>query len=238
MNAALAIAGRELASYFRRLSGWALLALFLLLTGVFFAVGTIQPGEPASMRAFFTVADRLAVVIAPAISMRLIAEELRTGTIETLMTAPVSDWEVVFGKFLGGLGFFLALLAPTLVYAIALEALAEPDWGAIAAGYIGLLLVGSLYVAIGLAFSAATSNQLVALLGTLFFLVLARIGPVLAAAQLGPPLDEWLYGLSIDVRVADFAKGVLDTGHVIFFLGLSAWFVVVAVIIVESRRWR
>ncbi len=238
MSAALAIAGRELASYYRRVGGWALLALFLLLTGIFFGVGTIQPGEPASMRAFFTVADRLAVVIAPAISMRLIAEELRTGTIETLMTAPVSDWEVVFGKWLGGLSFYATLLAPTVVYALVLEGLASPDWGAIAAGYLGLLLVGSLYISIGLAFSAATSNQLVALLGTLFFLALARIGPVLGAAQLGPPLDQWLYGLSIDVRIMDFAKGVLDTGHAIFFLGLSAWFVVVAVVIVESRRWR
>lgn len=238
MSRVSAIAWREFASYFRLPVGWVVIALFLLLAGSVFALGTLRPGEPASLRWFFSLATWLLLFVAPAISMRLLAEEQRTGTIEPLMTAPVSDWEVVLGKYAAGVGFLVAMLAPTGVYVIVLEALSEPDYGPIVAGYAGLLLIGAFYVAVGTFFSALTSNQIAAFLGALFTLLLLRFGALQGAALLNPPWDDRVRLFSIDLRIADFAKGVIDTAHGVFFVALSALALTLAVVAIESRRWR
>lgn len=233
-----AIAQRELASFFRLPIGWVVIALYLLLTGLVFGLQTLQPGQPASMRDFFGFSGWLIMFVAPAVSMRLLSEELRSGTIEPLMTAPVSDWEVVIGKYLGGMGFVVAMLAPTLLYVLTLELLARPDYGPIVAGYAGLVCLAAVYVAVGLLASALTSNQIVAFLATLFFLLLARIASIAGPQFVGPRLSQALYAASVDLRMADFAKGIIDSGNVVFFAAASAWFVVLAVVAVESRRWR
>jgi len=107
------IAFRELASYYRTPIGWVITALFLVLTGSWVAFVTIQPSEPASLRVFFAISQWLLLVVAPAISMRLFSEEFRTKTIEPLLTAPLSDWHIVLGKYAGALLFLLAILLPT-----------------------------------------------------------------------------------------------------------------------------
>jgi len=238
MSAALAIAQRELASFFRLPIGWVVIALYLVLTGLVFGMWTLRPGEPASMQTLFQLSGWLMIFVAPAISMRLVSEELRTGTIEPLMTAPVSDWQIVIGKYLGGVGFLLTMLAPTLLFVVILEVFSSPDYGPIVAGYAGLLALGMLYLAVGLLVSTLTSNQVVAFLGTLFFLLFMRIATTQGAAFLGPPLDRPLYALSVDLRMTDFARGVIDTGHLVFFLATSVWFTALAVVALESRRWR
>jgi len=238
VTALWAIAWREFASFFRLSIGWVVIALYLALSGAVFSLGTLRAGEPASMRWFFGLSTWLLMFIAPAISMRLLSEETRNGTIEPLMTAPVSDWALVVGKFLGGVCFLAAMLAPTLAYAVTLEALSEPDYGPIASGYAGLALVGVFYLGVGTMFSALTSNQIVAFLGTLFFLLLLRFATLQGAAFVGAPYDGWLHTLSVDLRMADFGKGVVDTAHVVYFLAGGAWFVTLGVVAVESRRWR
>ncbi|HBS28314.1 MAG TPA: ABC transporter [Phycisphaerales bacterium] len=238
MSATLAIAGRELASYFRSSVGWVVLALYLLLSGVWIALGTLRPGEPATLRGFFAVSQWLLLIVAPAVSMRLIAEEARSGTFESLRTAPVSDWQVVFGKYLGALGFLLCMLAPTLAYAGILEAVADPDYGPIGAGYLAVALVGMLYLAVGLFTSALTENQVVSLIATLFFFLLLEIATTQGGRLLGPPWDGPLFAFSVLLRVSDMAKGVIDTAHVAFFMLFSLWFLVLSVVVLEFRRWR
>jgi len=238
MKAAVAIAHREWCSYFRTPIGWVVIALYLLLSGAWVSLETIRPGEPATMRVFFAVSQWLLLAVAPAISMRLLSEELRAGTIEPLMASPLSDWAIVAGKYLGAVLFLLTMLAPTLVYVAVLESVADPDPGPILAGYLGLLLVGLLYLAVGLLFSSLTQNQVVAYLGALFLFLLLWFVTSQGARLVGPPLDARLYAMSIQLRIADFAKGVIEAGNIAFFLSASAWFVVISVVVVESRRWR
>jgi ABC-2 type transport system permease protein len=238
MNAAMTIACREIGSALRTSIGWVVAALFALLAGSFVATQTFRPGEPATLRVLFDLAHWLMLMIAPAISMRLMAEEYRSGTIDPLMAAPVSDWSIVLGKYLGALGFFALMLAPTLVYVGLLEVVSDPDYGQIISGYIGLWLVGMVYLAVGLLMSSLNRNQVVAYLATLFLLLGWWFITTIAPAELGPPWDRPLYAASVRLRVADFARGIIDTSHVVFFLSIAAWFVVLAGVVVESRRWR
>lgn len=239
MGATLTVAWREYASFFRSSIGWLVIALYLFLSGLWFAYDSITPGQPASMRALFSVSQWLLLIVAPAISMRLLSEELRSGTIEPLMTAPISDWHIVIGKYLAALAFLITMLLPTLVHAGVIELLASPDYGPIVAGYLGLVLVGACYLAVGLFFSSLTRNQIVAFLSTLFFfMVLVFISSPNVAALVDEPFRSLLFGLSINLRIADFAKGVFDTSHAAFFLAFVVLFVVLSVVGVESRRWR
>lgn len=236
--ATLAIASREFAAYFRQPMGWVVIALYLALSGAVFVATGLVPGEAASMSGFFNISTWLLMFVAPAASMRLIADERRTGTYEPLMTSPVSDFGIVFGKYLGAAGFLLAMIAPTAVYAGVLEIFADPDYGPIVAGYLGLILLGSLYLAVGVVFSALSDSQIVAFLGTLFFFLLLRLAVWVGAPAAGEPWASYLYRASIDLRVGDFARGVIDTSHIVFFIAAAAWFLALAGVIVFSRRWR
>ena len=237
MTALTSIALREWGAYFRTSIGWVVVALFMLLCGIWVSISTIRPGEPATLRVFFTMSQAMLLMVAPAISMKLVSEELRTGTIEPLMTSPVSDWHIMVGKFLGALLFLLSMFAPTLVYVVVLEFIADPDYGPILSGYLGLFLLGMLYLSVGLLMSSITENQIVSFLGTLFFFLLLWFVTSQGAAYIGPPLDERLYAMSPYTRIDDFAKGVIDTGHVVFFLAASVWFVAASVVAIEFRRW-
>ena len=159
-------------------------------------------------------------------------------TLFVFITAPVSDWQIALGKYLGAVLFFLTMLAPTLGYVALLEVVADPDYGPIAAGYLGLGLVGMLYLAVGLFASSLTENQVVALLLTVFFFVIVELLATTGGQWIGPPADQYLFSLSILLRISDLAKGVIDTSHVAAFLAASAWFIVLTVVALESRRWR
>ncbi len=238
MNAVFAIAAREFASCFRTSLGWVVIALYLMLSGFWVAFGTITPGEPASMRVFFSISQWLLLIVAPAISMRLVSEELRTGTIESLMAAPISEWQAVPGKYLGGVAFYLAMLAPSLAYVAVLEMVADPDYGPLLAGYTGLILVGMLYIAVGLVISTLTQSQIVALLGTFFFFVALHVIGTQGPERLGGDFGRSLRFAAIAPRINDFAKGVIELRHVLFFLAWSGFALSVGVVSLESRRWR
>lgn len=240
MTGVLAIAARELSSFFRLPVGWITIALFAFVSGIVFARFTVLPGEPATLRAFFQFCNPLLIVVCPAISMRLVSEELRSGTIEPLVTSPISDLAIVLGKALGALAFLLAMLLPTAAFVVVLALVADKpiDPGPIAAGYLSLVLTGGLYLSIGLLVSTLTSSQTLAFLGAFLALIVLLIGPDLLAEQLGPPFGEWLYPLGIARRVADFAKGVVDTAHIGFFVAATAWFVLASYVALASRRWR
>jgi len=225
-----AIAGRELGSMFRTPVGWIATALYALLTAVVFALQTLEPGEPATMRYFFTPSAWLLIAVAPAVSMRLFSEEFRTGTIEPLLTAPVSAAGVLIGKYAGALGFVACMIAPTLVFPVTLGILADGpiDAGAIASGYLGLILVAAVYLALGTLVSATTDSQVLAFLVTLIALLMLLILAGPAASQMPIWMGLILNELSIQRRAATFASGVLETRHLAFFVLASAWLLALA----------
>jgi len=233
-----AVFAREYAGFFRVPLGWVLMALSLFLSGLVFTRSALVPGEPATMREFFSAWWGLLIVIAPAVSMRLFSEELRSGTIEGLMTAPLPEVTIVAGKFLAAAAFLITALAPTLVYPIILEWLARPDHGPVAAGYLGVLLVGMLYLAVGTWISALTSSQTLAFLATLFLLLLTELAAARLAAMVPEPWNHALLALSASARITDFARGLIDTGHIAYFLAATIWFLALAALTLKARRWR
>lgn len=240
MSRALAIAGRELASLFRLPVGWVVIALYALLTGCVFSLVILVPGQAATMRLFFAVSGWVLLPVVPAVSMRLLSEEYRSGTIETLMTSPVGDAPIVVGKYLGACAFLVLMFVPTLAQVGILAALSDPrpDPGPILAGYLSLALVGALYLAVGLLVSSLTSNQTLAFLATLFVLLMIVTLGFVPLDRLPAPARPVVSALIIRTRLDDFAKGVIDTAHIAFFAGASAWFVLLSALAVQSRRWR
>lgn len=237
MTTAWAILRREYASLFRIPLGWIVIALFLALSGVLFA-NVIRPGDPATMRPFFGIWWNLLIVVAPAISMRLLSDEIRSGTLEPLLTSPVREAAVVAGKYGAAVAFLLTMLLPSLVYVGILANLSRPDFGPILAGYLGILLLGMLYLSVGLLASSLTSSQSLAFLATLFLLLGLDIGARLGAQFTPTWVPPLLFALSPAPRIDDFAKGIIDTSHIIFFLAASFWFVALSGIVLQSRRWR
>jgi ABC-2 type transport system permease protein len=240
MSATLAIARRELSSLFRLPVGWIAIALYAFLAGIVFAYLIFVPGQPATLRPLFSISAWLLLPVAPAISMRLLSEELRSGTIEPLMTSPVSDLAVVLGKYLGSAAFLLLMLAPTLalVGAVWWSADPRPDAGPILAGYASVALLGMFYLAVGLWMSSLTPNQTLAFLGTLFFLLIMLLATTLGFEHAPGWARPALAHLSIQSRLQDFAKGIIDLSHVVFFITASLAFVALTVWTLESRRWR
>lgn len=238
MRRAATIAQRELSSMFRVPAGWIVIALFAFLTAVLFVNQTLVPGQPGTLRYFFLYSGWLLIPIAPAISMRLMSEEYRSGSIESLRTAPAGDWAVTLGKYLGSVGFLLLMLIPTLVYPLVLLLVSDPapDLGPIAAGYLMLILVGMLYLAIGMLASCLTSSQTLAFLGTVMSLILLMVLTSVIADQVSVRWGTMLRSLSITTRVSELAKGVIDTSTIAFFLIGSIWMLVLGTGSLEIRR--
>lgn len=239
LSTAGTIAARELGSYFRSPAGWIILALYLFLTGIIFALSTLSPGSIASLRDVFAVSGWLLLPIAPAITMRLIADELKSGTIEPLLAAPVSSAALVLGKFAGAFGFMAALFVPTVAHAAILFNISDPkpDFGPILAGYLCLMLVGSMYLSIGLLASCVTNNSTLAFM-TSFFAILAFLFAGAGAQFVPEALTSPLLSLAIGPRISDFSRGVIDTSHIAFFVSLSALCLLLCVCVMEWRRWR
>lgn len=239
MDRTLTIAKRELTSFFFSPVAYLVLGVFAFGTTLIFFLN-FGPGAPATMRGTFEGVVWLMILLVPAISMRLFADEFRSGTIETLMTSPVSDTQAVLGKWLGAMGFLITLLLPLAVLTIVLAFTSRPDYGPILTGFLGLLLVGGLYLAIGLFTSALTQNQIIAFILTVFIIALLSIGMLFLArsAFLTPLWREVVSYLWINNQVEDFTKGLIDTSKGIYFLSGIAFFLFLAVKTLESRRWR
>ena len=211
---------------------------FLMASGGLF-YNDFKPGQPAAMRTIFEWMVWLLVVIIPLLCMGLMAQEWASGTIETMMTAPVGETDMVMGKFLGSLGFFVVLLCPTILYVLMLRIYARPDVGPILAGYLGILLVGALFISVGLFCSSLTRSQVVAAVAAAAILFAITIVPwwATAKAALDPTLRK-VADQGVFTRYTDFAKGVIDTGNLVFFVAATAVFLFVTVKVLESRRWK
>ncbi|MFG0283756.1 MAG: ABC transporter permease [Phycisphaerales bacterium JB039] len=240
MRATGAIAMRELSSLFRVPVGWIVVALWLFLWALLFFQLCLIPGQPATLRPLFAISSWLLLPVAPAISMRLFSEELRSGAIEPLMTAPVSEASLAIGKFAGAVIFLALMLAPTLVFVGVLWIYADPppDPGPILAGYLSLLLLGALFIAVGMLASSLTSSQTLAFLGALLFMLLWMLVTTQGERWAPERLRPVLASLSLEARLGDFAKGVIDTGHLVFFGAVSALFICATTAALAARRWR
>jgi ABC-2 type transport system permease protein len=197
------------------------------------------PGKPVAMRTLFDWMVWLLVFVVPVLCMGLLAQEWASGTVETLMTAPVGEGDVVIGKFIGAFGFLVFLLIPTGIYVMMLRMFGQPDYGPIISGYIGVLLTGALFVAIGLFCSSLTRSQVVAAVSSAAVLFAVTIAPWWAGREASlPTFWRKVVDQGVFTRYTDFSKGIIDTGNVVFFVALTAVFLFVTVKVVESRRWR
>ncbi len=232
---------RELGAYFLSPIAYVVNAIFLFTAGLAFGLGTFQAGGEASLRSLFDFWIVLILVfVLPMLTMRLFSEEMRSGTIETLMTAPITETEVVLGKFLGAFLFYLILLATLLLYPILLWTVGNGDVDGLLllCNFIGLSLLGALYIAAGLFFSACTKHQVIAVI--LSFAVLALMtfaSHALAQVVEGLP-RTLLQHVSVRTHFHDFVRGMLDVNHLVFFLTTTGLFLFVTVKRLEMRRWQ
>jgi ABC-2 type transport system permease protein len=236
MSPALAITKREIKHYFNSPVAYIVVTVFMLLAGYLF-FNTLFIEKQAEMRGYFGLAPMLFTFIIPAITMRLLAEEKGSGTLELLITMPVRDWEVVVGKFLAAVALLAVLLGLTLVYAITLSTVGPLDKGPAYGGYIGLLLMGSAYVAIGVMASALTHNQIVAFI--VAFAISFSLYLFGRVVQIVPPkLQPVVAFLSIDNHFEAISRGVIDSRDVLYYLSIIAVSLVVATVALESRKWK
>lgn len=235
MGRTWAIAKREFLAYFNSPVAYIVVSLFLLLVGVLFWWPFFIP-DRLSMRDFFSIVPLAFVLYAPAVTMRLLAEESGSGTLEVLATMPVRDIEIVVGKYLAALGLLLVTLLLTVPYAITLSTLGDLDQGPVWGGYIGLFLIGGAYLAVGLLFSSLTRHQMVAFFAAfvvcLTFYLLDKFVPLMPAG-----VASVVEYLSFDFHYENIARGVVDTRNVIFFLSVIGLSLMASYAALESRRW-
>ncbi len=232
------IARRELTSYFYSPIAYVAMALFLLAAGIFFW-DDFQPGQPVQMRHVFDWMVWILVFITPVLGMGLLSQEWTTGTIETLMTAPVNDAEVVVGKWLGATGFLAVLIAPTVVFVAMLRLYGRLDLGPIGSGYLGIALVGALFTAITLFCSSLTKSQVVAAALSAAILFLVTIVPYEVAGRATlSTFGRAVTDEAVFRRYAQFSQGIIDLGSIVFFAAATAVFLFLTTKVMESRRWK
>lgn len=230
---------RELGAFFLSPIAYMVMAIFLFTTGLAFGLGTFQPGAEASLSNLCQFWMPLILLfVLPMLTMRLMSEELSSGTIETLITAPINEVQIVLGKFLGAFVYYLILLASILIYPILLVMYGNVDIQQLISTYFGLLLMGGLFISVGLFFSTCTGHQVIAVLLSCALLALMTF----AFSALGQEVEGWprtiLQHLSIQSHFDDFSRGLIDLNNIVFFLTTTALFLFVSVKALESRRWR
>jgi ABC-2 type transport system permease protein len=209
---------REFRAYFNSPVAYIVLIVFLLLSGYFFTSNLFLMNQ-ANLRTVFGIMPLLFVLIIPALSMRLLAEEKKSGTIELLMTYPIRDMEIVVGKYLAALALIAVVLLFTVVYAISVSALGDLDGGQAVSGYIGLFLLGAAYLAIGVFASAITENQIIAFIVALaisfVFFILDKILFFVPVS-----LANILEYLAVEYHFQNIARGVIDSRDLIYYASL------------------
>lgn len=255
MTNMLAIAHKELKSYFASPIGYVLLAVFVLVYGWFFAqillfferqssqMGAMGMGPQSVninqqlIRPVLMNASVILLFVLPLLTMRTYAEEKRSGTIELLLTSPLTDLQIVIGKFLGTMGLVAAMLAMTLPHLLVLFLYSTPEWKPLALAYLGFLLMTGCFVAVGLFISSLTRNQIIAAVAT--FGVFLMLWVIDWAGSFAGPRAKLVYDyLSITSHFDDFTRGVLDTRHLVYYVSFITFGLFLTIRSVDSERWR
>jgi ABC-2 type transport system permease protein len=246
---------KEMRLYFGSPVAYVVFTFFLLISGWFFSQIFLFYSD-ASMRSFmqpqfgqnlnvienvmrplFTNMSVVLLFFIPMLTMRLFAEEKRSGTIELLLTAPLTDFQIIMGKFLGAMGLFAAMMAVTLPHVAILFAYGNPEWKPIVTGYLGLLLFGGCFVSLGLFISSLTTNQIVAAVVTFSVFLMLWVINWLGSFSTGWVADVTNY-LSITDQLDDFTKGVIDTSHLIYYVSFITFGLFLTAKAVDTERWR
>jgi ABC-2 type transport system permease protein len=254
MNNILAIAHKELKSYFSTPIAYVVIGFFALLFGYFFyamliifnqqslQLGGLEGGGNVDInqqliRPLFLNASVILLFVLPLITMRTYSEEKRSGTIELLLTSPVTDVEIIIGKFLGAMTLYAAMIAITMIHMGLLFSYGNPEWKVVVSGYVGLLLMGGCFISVGLLISSLTKNQIVA--GFLTFAVFLMLWVInWLADSSGPTGQAVLSFLSITDHFDDFTKGIIDTKHLVYYLSFITFGLFLTAKSVDSERWR
>ena len=246
MQKTLILARKELAGYFFSPMAYVIGSVVLAVTAAIFFFGfeligiprIFQAGSEASLRPLFEALAYIMIFAAPLLTMRLLSEEYDSGTIETLITTPVTETEVVLGKFLGVLGSYTVLLASTVVFLILTAMYGRPDAGVAIMGYLGMLVMGAAFLAVGLFTSTLTRYQIVAAILAVAILAIFAVLMQQLVLHAPEPLNQIASRLSAMTYFKDFSRGVFDTRGLVFFLTVTALFLFLSVKTLESRRWR
>ena len=235
MRNTLTITAKEFKSYLTSPMAYIIIGIFLALSGFFFGNSSATYSE-TSIRGFLEIGSLLLLLLIAVLTMRLLAEEKKLGTIELLLTAPVRDSEIVLGKFFGSLGIIMVMLVLTFYYPILLMVFGSPDIGPIVAGYLGLFLLSCASLAIGIFASSLTSNQIVAAVvtgGILFGLWFVGSAADYLPSAMGDIIDYF----SLSSYFPDFMTGIIDTRGVVYYLSVTALFLFLAIRSLENSRW-
>jgi len=253
MSNILAIARKEIRGYFASPIGYVVVGMYAVVFGYFYVAGlnwfvrqSMQApqmgGGPLNVnqqmiRYVFLNSTVINLFVVPLITMRTYAEEKRSGTIELLMTSPVTDFQIITGKFLGALALYLAMMAVTVIHMAVLFIYGSPEWKPILTSYLGMVLLGASFLAVGLFFSSLTRNQIVA--GMFTFAVLLLLWVIDWLGNLGGPTFESVVSyLSLTGHLEDFLRGVVDTRHVVYYLSFITFGLFLTAKAVDSERWR
>jgi ABC-2 type transport system permease protein len=217
---------------------YVVMVFFLFFSGLIFTFSIYQPGATAEMRGLSGSMVFLTLMVAPFLTMSLLAQERSSGTLELLLTKPVHDREVVLGKYFGALGVYVSMLILTLQYPLLLGKYGDLDWGPAWVGYLGLLLVGAAFIAIGLFASSLTRSQMASAgicLGAFLFVWLIGWVSYLIGGQ-ESLLSQIAKNISVFEVVGDFEKGLVDSKNIVYFLSLVIFFLFMSVRVLEMRR--
>lgn len=237
MRTIAALTGKEFRSYFHSPIAYIYLVVFIAFTSWFFFRGFFVMNA-ASMRGFFALMPWTFLFLIPAVTMRLWAEEQKLGTMEVLMTWPVREHEAVLGKYFAGLGLLLVSLLLTLPLTATVFLVGGPDPGPILTGYLGLVLMGGAYLAIGLFASSLTENQIVAFIfGVIMTFALFIVGDDFIIVAAPGWLAPILRFLGLGAHFSSIGRGVIDSRDVIYYLSVIFFFLYLNVRRIESRKW-
>jgi ABC-2 type transport system permease protein len=255
MSNILAITQKELKGYFASPIAYVVIGFYALIYGFFFyslvlyfdrqsmqMLGLGAGSPPVNVnenmiRPAFLNAMVVFLFVLPMITMRTYSEEKRSGTIELLLTSPLTDFEIIMGKFLGAMSLYVAMLAVTLIHIGLLFMASRPEWIPILTTYLGLILMGGCFIAVGLLISSLTKNQIVAVMVTFtVFLMLWVINWI--ASFTGPTAQQVLNYLSITDHLDDFTRGIIDTKHVVYYVSFIAFGLFLTARAVDTERWK
>lgn len=246
MSGYLAVLRRELQAYFVSPLAWVILATFLGIQGALFIVIVTILNSPGSATGptpfeiqFGSIFFWLELLFfAPVLTMRLIAEERRSGTIESLMTAPITDAQVVLAKFTASLAFYCFLWLPTLLYPLVVQRYTAVDWGPLGSSYLGVLGIGCLVLSIGIFGSSCAKNQIVAAVITFGLLMMLFILPFTGSVLQSQWLIDALKYLNLPDHMDELTKGIVDSRRLVYYASMTAFFLFLTTRALEAKKWR